>query len=860
MDKDTWIAQQIFPKNENINSNITRKPRLGVTTVNIAASSRKTKVTLCILGSWAIYMPPYNLARLSSIIRESGFKTFVYDFNVESHYLLKEANPNLDDAWNGANYWWWEKAEYYKRIHPTYKPILDSYVETLLADDPDILGFSIYYTNILATKYVIEQVKNKKPNIIIVVGGPEAHEKSFKLPVEADYQFIGESEQNFLDFLINWENGVKPDNKFIGSLYSDTRIDIDSLPYPDYSDFDLTKYWGKNSICAEISRGCVAKCTYCTEVYYWKFRDRGHQTVVDELEYQVKKYGITFVSFVDSLMNGNLKEFKRFCEELVKRDLKINWWGYARADGRMDLEYYTLMAKAGCQGFNYGIETGSDKVLKAINKKNTIAEINQNIIDSDKVGMKFSACWVIGAPGEDIEAFNHSFNLIWNHRKRLFAVSPGPGLGDNFGSAYDDREKFNINERSDPWLGGWWTKDLTNTKLHRHTRIKLMHIWLEICKEFDGTLSNVHRIGDQIIDHYNLKFDNNYIKDEVLYENFDYNIIKSGFGTFADSVMNEVFGLFRLLWRVKGGFEMSIHFNKEIDHRDFIFTIVPDTHSYEAEYWFKINDAGEFEYKVRAKFENFYKDKVKIDGFNVAIEDKGTWNDIVPTKTKKLLWIKQSDSTTPINSLPIQNCFADMSVDARRILYKTAKNLGEGAVIVESGAKLGGTTSILAAANPYTKILSIENFVEEKISPIVVSINKWVENQLNDWCVEHGKPVKIAREFTDKFKELINEDPTGKKFWEFLTSKFQNITPLNSIDDTVMNIDLYFHNSGIYEPHFNDSIDFWEPKIKSGGFIIIHPYYDESSDFVKPKINQLLSKQWKIVLTQEHVIVLQKLS
>ena len=65
-------------------------------------------------------------------MREAGYPTIVYDFNVESHYLLKEANPNLDDAWNGANYWWWQEDEYFKRIHPTYEPILKEYLEILL--------------------------------------------------------------------------------------------------------------------------------------------------------------------------------------------------------------------------------------------------------------------------------------------------------------------------------------------------------------------------------------------------------------------------------------------------------------------------------------------------------------------------------------------------------------------------------------------------------------------------------------------------------------------------------------------------------------------------------------------------------
>ena len=92
MDKDTWIAENLIPKN------VVRKPRLNVKSVNVFNATRKTKFTLCVLGSWAIYMPPYNLARLSSLVREAGYLTKVYDFNVESHYALKEKNPELHDA------------------------------------------------------------------------------------------------------------------------------------------------------------------------------------------------------------------------------------------------------------------------------------------------------------------------------------------------------------------------------------------------------------------------------------------------------------------------------------------------------------------------------------------------------------------------------------------------------------------------------------------------------------------------------------------------------------------------------------------------------------------------------------------
>ena len=859
LDKDTWIAQNLIPKNDAPQQS-SRKLRAGVTSVGVNSSHRKTKFTLCVLGSWAIYMPPYNLARLSALTREAGYPTSVFDFNVESHYALKEVNSDLDDAWNGANYWWWQGDEYYKRIHPTYEPILKEYLEILLAENADIIGFSTYYTNILPTKWMITEIKKRKPEITIVMGGPDCHETYYKKPPEVDYYFIGESEQNILDFLENWENGIKPAKPAIGSLYSDTRIDIDSLPYPDYSDFDLTKYWGKNSICAEISRGCIAKCSYCTEVYYWKFRDRGAQTVVDELEYQVKKYGISFISFVDSLMNGNLKEFRNFCQELVDRKLGINWWGYARADGRMDLEFYKLMKAAGGQGFNYGIETGSDKVLKAINKKNTVAEINQNIIDSDKVGMKVSACWVIGAPGEDIEAFMHSFNMLWNHRARIIAVSPGPGLGDNMGSAYDDRKKYNINPRNKPWLGAWYTLDLTNTKLHRHIRIKLMHIWLKICKDYGGTLTNVHSSEGAITDHYELAFDSEYINEHVEYENFDFNIINSGHGAFADSVMNEVFGFFRMLWRVRGGFEMTLNFNPELDHRDFIFTIAPDSHTYIASCYFKIDDVGNYTTRNTFKFVNNYKEVVDMDGFDYVYEAAGQWKESTKTKVNKVFYIK---SEAPVaNVLPIESCFSSVSVEERFMLLRTAKYLNEGSVVLETNSGLGGRAAILAKANKNISIHSVETFGAGSLMTEFNSVQSWIREQLSDTCRDNGVDKKVGYDLLDSLQKDFEVDDSGLAAWKRITNKYTNIQlhHVDSLDDLKewsISLDVCLINTH-QNPVLKQNLEFWSTHVKSNGYIIAHLYHEQYGIDVFTEINYLLDQGWKLIDKVDTMIIIQK--
>jgi len=812
MDKDTFIAQEIFPK--NLDAGKVRRPRLNVKSVSVDTSSRKTRLTLCILGSWAIYMPPYNIARLSALTREAGYYTRVFDFNVESHYDLKDANENLSDAWNGANYFWWQNPEYYSRIHPTYEPILKTYIDQILEEESDIIGFSTYYTNILPTKWVINEIKKRKPNVTIILGGPECHEGYFKKPDNVDYYFVGESEQNILDFLNNWENGIKPKTENIGSLYSDTRIDIDSLPYPDYSDFDLTKYWGKNSICAEISRGCVAKCTYCTEVYYWKFRDRGAHTVVDEIEYQVKKYDIRFIQFVDSLMNGNLKEFRKFCQEIVDRKLNIQWWGYARADGRMDLNLYQLMADAGAQGFNYGFESGSDKVLKAINKKNTVAEINQNIIDSHAVGMKVSACWVIGAPGEDIEAFNHSFNLLWNHRTRIYAVSPGPGLGDNFGSAYDDREKFDINPRNKPWLGGWYTNDLTNTKLHRFIRIKLMHIWLHLCREFNGTLQNVHKIGN-ITDHFTVNFSNDLIAEEIEYETFDFNIIQSPLGDFANSVMNEVFNLLRILYRVKGGYEITINFNEDLDHKDFIFAIVPNTMEYTAKINFKIDDNGNYVVDSYYKFVNKFKNVIKTDGFTHHYTSQGQWTDGKKVRPKKTIFIKQEQQIEK-SVLTFNGCFSGLGIKDRLLLHKLVSRLPSNSKVLESYGDMGGRASIFSSSPNVDKVFTFINFKDYNFNQEFNNLQSWLPYQISDICREQGLDNSVGESFLDDLKLTLKNNITSSSLVEKIIKHTEKVSINHTVNESYNVLFLNTYYSSYIKKEYISNLEV-------GGFFIVYP-------------------------------------
>lgn len=855
-DKDSWVAENIIPKNPNFNQ--TRKPRANVLSVDSTYASRKTKITLCVLGSWAIYMPPYNLARLSALTREAGYLTRVYDFNIQSYHDMHLINPQLaEDAWNSANFKMWG-LNYEEKLHSTYEPLLNTYIERLLSDSPDIIGFSVYYTNILPTLWVAEKIKKIRPDITILLGGPECHHPEFSLPKNCDYFFVGESEKNLLDFLDSWEKGIKPDNVKIGSTYSDTRIDLDSLPYPDYSDFDLSSYLGQNSVCSEISRGCVAQCTYCTETYYWKFRDRGSKNVLDEIEYQVKKYGITHISFVDSLMNGNLKEFKRFCEGIIDRKLNITWWGYARCDGRMDFAFYQLLKAAGAQGFNYGIESGSDKVLTFINKKNTVAEINKNLLDSHAVGLKVSACFVLGSPGEDMEAYGHTLNLLWNHRSRINAVSPGPGLGDAVGTDYDNREKYNINKRGDEWMSGWYTLDFTNTKLHRYIRVKLIHIWLHICNESTtNILTNVHSTCD-ITKHFNLEYDSSYINDEVAYENFNYNVIKSGFGDFADSSMNEIFSFLRLLWRVRGGYEITLHFDPEVDRKYFAF-LVDQTYTFETVIHFKINDRGDYKINANFNFVNHDKQVVNIDGYNYTYNASGKWDSSVKIFPKKTFFISKSEERS---LMPLARCFSGMSYSNETLLLDISRRLPNQSTIVEVASHLGGKAAILANGNKSLTVHSFETFEDDTLIRHFGYIQKHLEDNLKNMCDLFGLPESHPKKIINDIQRKFVEDPSGKSVWEFNTNQHRNIqlhqiSSFTAMPEWINPVDVCLLN--LYSnPEISYNINFWCQHIKSNGYLILWPYNKERHPDLVSEVDKLINNSWKIRDKNDDIIILWK--
>lgn len=563
-----------------------------VTDVDIAYAHRKTKLALLLLPEWSARFPPFNLARLSAVSKQAGYQTRILDINARCYKEYKQEIRPLNKLnftlWNPASSWRWVGDSYYKFIHYLFEEIYNSYIDELVKYNPDVVGFSIYQFSEEPTKWFIQELKKELPNIKIVVGGSNVQHGWFRIEPYYDYVVNGEGEQNILKILDEIEQEIEHKEPQFLTQPEDQRINLNNLPIPDYDSIDFNDYEIPNGALSELSRGCTAKCTFCEETHFWKYRQRQATDALREIEYLYYNKGTDIIWFIDSLVNGNLKELRAFAKGVVAKGLKIRWTGYARCDGRMDLEYLRDLADSGCVALNYGCESGSQKVLDAIDKGVTVAEMEQNFKDGKSVGIYAATNWIVGFPTEQYQDFADTMTFLWRMRnENINNIGTGTGFGLGQETIVGQNpERFNLSPHK--YLGYWITKDFRLGGSHLLTRVKSFNIFVD------------HLVPEVPIDypkrpdlerfHYDLKFHDSSIRNEIAYEDFDYNIIKTDINPYADSLINEMWPVFRTLWRARGGFDITVRFDPEIDCAEFGSNF--GTGKYTANYKFSISQEG----------------------------------------------------------------------------------------------------------------------------------------------------------------------------------------------------------------------------------------------------------------------------
>jgi len=540
------------------------KPQSNLTEVKIDYVTRKSSIAFLVLPEWAINFPPYNVARLAAVTKTAGYKTYAFDLNAKASKDYKNWEGLDFNPWDGAREWKWIGDSYHTDLHQFVKPFMESYIEKLVEINPTVIGFTLYYCNEEPTKWMARELKKRLPNVIIMVGGPQCHQSYWTPITEYDYVIRGEGEELLLEALEEIESGVRHTEQRWLKQEEGQRLDLDKLPAPDYSHFDFTDYSMPNGVNAEISRGCTAKCVFCSETHFWKYRGRAARSILDEVADLYYNKGVDVIWFLDSLVNGNLNELRAFCKGVIAREMKIHWTGYARHDKRMDLEYYKDLANSGCLSLSYGIESGSNKVLEDMDKGVTVDEIEQNLRDGASVGVDAFSNWIVGFPTEQPQDFYETMMLIWRNRNYLMQISAGHGFTIPPDTIIaQDVDKYGIAKSF--FEGNWISTKYDNSKVHRLIRLKTFNILLNnLINENDNDFSNRHSIES----HYKLSIADP-IPKEIEFEKFDFNICKPNISSFADSLINEIWPLLRLFWRTRGAYKIDLVFDADKDMNEF---------------------------------------------------------------------------------------------------------------------------------------------------------------------------------------------------------------------------------------------------------------------------------------------------
>lgn len=290
------------------------------------------------------------------------------------------------------------------------------FAHELLKHQPSIVGLSVFTYNCQAsTQYLALILKKMSPGIKIIIGGaglavntgsPVSFAQTLLKNKLIDFFITGDGENALYDYLTTGSSSVLGLNS--DSWQQLTNTDLLELPIPDYDDYNLSHYVTRNNqLVVPIlgSRGCVRNCSFCDVHTHWKkftWRSGGH--IFNEMLELQKKYSARFFMFQDSLINGNLKEYRVLTQLLSEHNTalpvhkRLNWGSFfiLRPETQFSEKDWKLTADSGAIDLYVGIETFNDSARFHLGKKFTNQDIEFALQMAKKYNVKLTLLFFTG--------------------------------------------------------------------------------------------------------------------------------------------------------------------------------------------------------------------------------------------------------------------------------------------------------------------------------------------------------------------------------------------------------------------------------------------------------------------------------
>jgi len=369
--------------------------------------------------------PPLGLAYLASALRADGHTVSAVDFNVSGLNLRR----------------------------------LDS---VIAYDKPAIVGISAMtetYPNALT---IARRVKELAPETVVVLGG--AHPTILPQAVVAedgvDYVIAGAGEQGLARlaaFVLDGEGSLADipglawrDGDTVRTNPRAALSDPDQLPRPARDLFPTEFYRDKWNVLTATG-SCPFRCPFCSAASLWQGRRRMRSpgSIAAELRDLSADYGVDRVFFTDDLFTTDKAWVRELAQELGKLERRVEWGCATRVD-QVDADLLRVMAEAGCDGIQFGVESGSQQILDSV-KGIDKAEVLEAIRSAVAVGIDTVSSFMVPFPEDTRETLAESHEFMREVRdagSRIFLSYTCPYPGTVF---HDKADELGLHILSDRW-------------------------------------------------------------------------------------------------------------------------------------------------------------------------------------------------------------------------------------------------------------------------------------------------------------------------------------------------------------------------------------------------------------------------
>lgn len=449
-------------------------------TMNVLPQKENTtKVMLILLPFWDPLVPPLGITSLKTFLENNGhYSVSVFDANIEPDFrevydsyfnLIKEVVPEKkrkllynighevlknhtmvaihrttgtgDKEYLGLiaeivyKTFYTEISEAQARLFEEIIQLLlqrlESYIlEKIELYQPQVFGLSVYSGSLPASLFSFRLVKQNYPEITTIMGGP-VFSNELK-PGSPNYHKLL-NDATYIDKIIEGEGELLLLNLLEGKFPQESKffskndilgqsIDMNKMAVPDYGEINLDAYL---TVSSSTARSCPFECSFCSETIFWgRYTKRQPDKTVEEMISLHKRYGKNLIFMCDSILNPVMDPLTSALQQV---NYPIYFDGYFRIDKKSQELNNTLhWRRGGYYRARIGVESGSEEVLKMMHKNLTVEQIKRSIINLATAGIKTTAMFVVGHPGETEEQFLQTLQLIEEIQDYIYEADCNP--------------------------------------------------------------------------------------------------------------------------------------------------------------------------------------------------------------------------------------------------------------------------------------------------------------------------------------------------------------------------------------------------------------------------------------------------